>query len=718
MVTWLKKISYSIVTKCIAIIMLCLAVVGIAVSGIDFVQGIQHEAYEDSYVETNDFLWDIAVPKAGYVRDWIVRYTDEDIFNPDKVDIKTYEPNYAAEYRKIKDKGLSEADYSKEIANLEKRIRNEVIRDRKLHFAKIQQELIDKPMNLDFLAIDLTTGKYITNIEGYDPTKRSATIEELRNRPSCLVGDETTIRHDSELYTEMQGYYVSGKVVENTNKPYEIYVAPKDELVVEDEIYAKSSAFNTIKYQFNEAFELGGVCIAIIIVSIIYLTVVTGKVVGKKGVSLRGVDRIPFEVQGAFLLIAATISMLIGSYLVNLILYNRFSDYYSVMQNALIGVLIIDALIGLTCYLSIVRNLKNKSFWNNTVLGKVYGVCVGTMLNEKRLPIGIIVCFGGYLMINAVLGFILLTSYSFFFILALMGGVVFNGVVLILLFKIANDFRMIGQGVGRIEGGELSYKINLSHTLPALKNVANKINNIGEGLSNSIDQTLRSEKMKTELITNVSHDLKTPLTSIISYIDLLKGEDIPNEIAREYIEVISERGERLKVLIQDLVEASKAATGNVAVNLETIELAQFVQQAVGEYTDRLEANSITIVMHEESNIQVEADGRHMWRVVDNLLSNVVKYAMPHTRVYIDICEKDQVGILTIKNISSEQLTGKENILTERFVRGDEARSTEGSGLGLSIAQSLSELQGGKLSIEVDGDLFKATVQIPLATKGE
>ena len=224
---------------------------------------------------------------------------------------------------------------------------------------------------------------------------------------------------------------------------------------------------------------------------------------------------------------------------------------------------------------------------------------------------------------------------------------------------------------------------------------------------------MRSEHFKAELITNVSHDLKTPLTSIINYVDLLKKESIDNPQARAYLEVLDRKSQRLKKLTEDLVEASKASTGSLTVTLERLDLSQLLDQAVAEYLDRLEDKGLTVVgALPDHPVWVMADGRHLWRVMDNLLSNCAKYAMEGTRVYLSVQEYSDSAAFSLKNISRDELNVPPERLMERFVRGDESRTEEGSGLGLSIAQSLTELQRGKFEISIDGDLFKATVTLP------
>ena len=222
----------------------------------------------------------------------------------------------------------------------------------------------------------------------------------------------------------------------------------------------------------------------------------------------------------------------------------------------------------------------------------------------------------------------------------------------------------------------------------------------------------RSERLKTELITNVSHDIKTPLTSIISYVDLLKTTDIQDPKALEYIAVLEKKSKRLAQLMVDLVEASKVTSGNVSVEMEPLNLGELIKQASGEFEARLEEKNIALLCRlPEEPVMVMADGRHMWRVLDNLFGNTVKYALEGTRVYVDLTVENGAAALVIKNISRDPLNIRPEELMERFVRGDQARHTEGSGLGLSIARSLMELQGGSMELAIDGDLFKVQLRM-------
>lgn len=273
-------------------------------------------------------------------------------------------------------------------------------------------------------------------------------------------------------------------------------------------------------------------------------------------------------------------------------------------------------------------------------------------------------------------------------------------------------------GAKAISKGDVSYRVRKSFLFGPLKTHAEYLNSINDAVNNAVAERMKSESLKTELITNVSHDLKTPLTSIVNYVDLLKKEDIDNPKAREYIEVIDRQSQRLKKLTVDIVEASKAATGNIEVHPEKTVLNVILLQTNGEYIERLQEKSLTLVAEiPDNDIVISTDGRLLWRVIDNLMNNICKYSMPGTRVYLTLYENNGKAYISFRNISKEKLNISPESLTERFVRGDTSRNNEGSGLGLSIANSLTEILGGTLTIVIDGDLFKATLEFPL-TSGE
>lgn len=269
-----------------------------------------------------------------------------------------------------------------------------------------------------------------------------------------------------------------------------------------------------------------------------------------------------------------------------------------------------------------------------------------------------------------------------------------------------------------IADGDLDYRVDTRRMLWDFKAHGEALNHIGEGLSLAVDDRMKSERMKTELITNVSHDLKTPLTSIVNYVDLLKKEELTGAAA-DYVDVLDRQSARLKKLTEDLVEASKASTGNLPVSLETVELGEFLEQVQAEYAARLQKATLEIVTEPTPEyLTARADGRYLWRILDNLLGNVCKYALPGTRVYLAAEEREGRSVISVKNISREKLNISAEELMERFVRGDDARNTEGSGLGLSIARSLAALMDGELKLTIDGDLFKAEVWLHSGEKTE
>ena len=279
----------------------------------------------------------------------------------------------------------------------------------------------------------------------------------------------------------------------------------------------------------------------------------------------------------------------------------------------------------------------------------------------------------------------------------------------------SNCFGRLLEGAKRMRSGDLESKVEDKYLVGCFREFAGELNGLADVAMVAAQNQLKSERMKTELITNVSHDIKTPLTSIINYVDLLEKPHTAEE-EKAYVEVLSRQSHRLKKLIDDLMEMSKASTGNIQVEIGEIDAVEAVTQALGEFADKLTTAGLTPVFHQsEENIMLLADGRLLWRAMSNVLSNAVKYAMPGTRLYVDVSAAGDKALISFKNISGAQLNISAEELMERFVRGDSSRNTEGSGLGLNIAKSLMELQKGQLQLLVDGDLFKVTLVFPRAS---
>ena len=364
-------------------------------------------------------------------------------------------------------------------------------------------------------------------------------------------------------------------------------------------------------------------------------------------------------------------------------------------------------LITLIPYCSLVRRIKARNVWKQSFL-----YCVGHRIvsagrtfyegrQESERTILMFCVFCG-------VQIILCCGFGMFGVFLTL---VMDAAVLLLLLREASGRKQIEHGLKEIAAGDLDYKIDLTE-LQGEDNLqlAGIVNSLGEGMKAAVQEQMKSERLKADLITNVSHDIKTPLTSIINYVDLLKREQIPGERAQEYLKVLDQKSQRLKNLTEDLVEASKASSGNVKLEMTTLDIVEMIWQTNGEFEEKFATRSLELVSTlPESSILIEADGRHLWRVLENVYNNAFKYAMEHTRVYTDLELKDDKVYFTIKNISANPLNVQGEELTERFVRGDVSRTTEGSGLGLSIAQSLTKLQGGTFEILIDGDLFKVRV---------
>ncbi|NFG61413.1 histidine kinase dimerization/phospho-acceptor domain-containing protein [Clostridium sp. CMCC3677] len=299
-------------------------------------------------------------------------------------------------------------------------------------------------------------------------------------------------------------------------------------------------------------------------------------------------------------------------------------------------------------------------------------------------------------------------------VMKLIPSIIFTICIIMYFLFVARNINRIKIGTDNILKGNYNNKIDVKGAI-ILKDIANNVMNIEDGLDKAIDKAVKSEKMKGELITNVSHDLKTPLTSIINYIDLLDKENVSEEDKKRYLEILKERSLRLKVLIEDLFEASKAASGTLELDMENLDLVALIRQTIGEFENEIEKSNLQFIKNiPEKKLSIYADGKKTFRVFQNLISNILKYSMKNSRVYIEVFEENEYISIVFKNISEYQVDFTEEEILERFKRGDSSRTTEGSGLGLSIAKSLVELQGGQFTISIDGDLFKVVVNLKKA----
>ena len=482
-----------------------------------------------------------------------------------------------------------------------------------------------------------------------------------------------------------------------------------------DEFYLVSRVVQLL-YAFRVwAYPLAAVSLVLAIVSFIFLLCAVGKRKGLAEIQPGWGTFVPADV-----LTAAT---LFGGFFGLQVMIESMYGFWDVPMMLLFALsFLFLEVISLGWLMSITLRLKLHTLWTNTVIYRVlrlvyrllrkigHGCSLilrGTPTMKKTVAIAV-----GVVLVDGF--FTATTSYGgeagwWFF-----RSVIFLAVVVLLTLSC----RRLYDGGKALAEGDLNHQISLRHLYGPLKDHAEHLNAIGEGMTAAVEQRMRSERMKTELITNVSHDIKTPLTSIINYTDLIEKEPCDNAKITEYAGVLHRQSDRLKRLIEDLVEASKASTGNLDVQMAPCTVNILLGQALAEYEEKLASSQLELMTGIEKNLEILADGRRLWRVFDNLMNNICKYAQPHTRVYVTARPVAGRVEIAFKNISNVPLNLTADELMERFVRGDESRHSEGNGLGLSIARSLTELQNGRMELSVDGDLFKVVLTFPLQPKNK
>ncbi len=470
-----------------------------------------------------------------------------------------------------------------------------------------------------------------------------------------------------------------------------------------DDLYYASEEYHQMYPWIKTAITASLISLVGWILTLIYLTLAAGRRVEDAEIHLNAFDKIKTEILFVgFIAIAAELIFIIV----------RVSGQEWELSGLLAASgtvsFVMDALF-LAFYLSIVKLMKAEMLWENSFASWLRKGILKTMENSKATT-NMVLTFMGHLIVCFVLAVGAFYYKKTICFVLLVAVCVWEGYLL--LQQAVEKYRIM-EGVKRIKEGALDEKIDLNEIHGENRALAENINNIGAGLEYAVEESTKNERMKADLITNVSHDIKTPLTSIVNYVNLLKNEKIENERAQGYIRILDEKAARMKQLIEDLVEASKVSSGNVKLDMQTIDLVEMIYQTSGEFDDKFESKGLTIVTKlPNTPVFICADGRQLYRVIENLYNNVAKYAMEQTRVYVEVTAKEERVIFSIKNVSEKSLAlenSQAGDLTERFTRGDSSRTTEGSGLGLSIAKNLTHLMGGTFDISVDGDLFKATL---------
>lgn len=561
---------------------------------------------------------------------------------------------------------------------------------------------------------------------------------------SSYINDDTILKEIDNIITvqynqaQDNNYKIYLKVTEN--KPFQLYLIQL--------FYGTAKAFGRFPTIFIIAF------FSLYIACLIYVLSKAGHKDNSEELHMNNFDKIPFDVVtiifGIIIFLIFVIAINIWED-IQIDLLNQTELYLLITSYILVYIIVQTMLVSWT--VTIAKRIKDKSLAKNNLIVKcikfIFKILKKIFRGIKNLFKNFFMHFG--LNVRTIAMLFTFTAVSIFlsfkasregFCVILL--LVLWAVAVVLIIRQNTRFKEIKNALKQIYSGETDIELKENRYKGELKEISHYINNISDGFSKAIEDGVKSEKMKAELITNVSHDIKTPLTSIINYVDLIKKEDIKNEKVKEYIEILDSKSQRLKRLTEDLVEASKASSGNLNLEITKINLEELINQAIGEFEEKFEEKKLEIIFNVKKekirkadrvnqtkapdridklgkiasinkieNLYINADSKYMFRIIENLFGNIYKYALENSRVYIDIESVDNTVTISIKNISKEKLNVSEEELMQRFVRGDKARTTEGSGLGLSIAKSLTELQNGKFELIIDGDLFKVNLTFNL-----
>lgn len=545
-------------------------------------------------------------------------------------------------------------------------------------------------------------GHVYTNVPEWKDLKDISKIEPEGDQYICYNRQQGMIDNQGREYPDNEaGRYLSDILSDNPvlDTDEMVYLGMNKAYPEHDELYRTARMLDNFMPYAQVLVVLGIISIFLWMLLLILGTIQAGKNPYHTEIHLYWLDKIPTEIG-----LAVGILVMIGLAIGPAFLIDEITSYERSMW-----VYVLSALVAALCYAvflliysSIVRRIKAHNLWEQSLVKKIADLG-GGIYKRGKTSTKMILVYGVFIGVNAIL--IISRSWVLFFFCMLL-----DALVLLYLMKKAEEKKRVLEGLERIGSGDLEYKVDVTDLSGDNLKLAETVNHVGDGLSAAISDKLKSERLKADLITNVSHDIKTPLTSIINYVDLLKRENFQDPKIKGYIDVLVSKSWRLKQLTEDLVEASKVSSGNVKLEFITINLNELVQQMNGEFDEKFKKSRLSIVPTLTTDaLCISADSRHMWRVLENLYSNVVKYGMPGTRVYVETRRDQGKIIFSMKNISENPLNFEADELTERFIRGDVARKTEGSGLGLSIASELTRLLRGTFHIYLDGDLFKVTL---------
>lgn len=679
---FLKALSYVVLS--ISIVILILSVMCIGIRNSDYLN-------EEKYFKSEKFAYNYLMTLQDSADRLIhnnslydsVKDADMNIYY---LDMQNSYSNYAT----IKDMNFLIIYKNKAITNIRKNTINQI------------KEYINSSQDSNTKKVDILDGSIQTDSESI-----SQYGDKYLDNFLITYYTTDTIRTDTKLDDGRYIEYISAEA-----KDFEIYSSYTEELNLSTERQMATSFLNMVAPINNNVYVFLPISALITLLLIIYLTSAIGYDGNEDStININTFDRIPIE-------IIAFCAMLIGC-MPFILLEFAENDYNAINSIAITAYFVIYICTVITMT-TVIKRIKAKQLLKTSITGKILVWCLqickkivkkmneiwNTITYSPNTTAKVIITTG-----LTVLGWLLIIAISGnrpMFPIIMIGLI---GFVLYKIIKIFKDYLQIEKKLKDVYEGNTQSELDEKSVENVFKNSVIYLNDISNGFENAIQDRMKSERMKAELITNVSHDIKTPLTSIINYVDLLKQENIQDEKAREYIEILENKSHRLKKLTEDLVEASKVSTGNISLNFEKINIVELIKQATGEFEDKFKKRKLEPIINSEQNeINIMADSKYMYRIIENLYSNISKYALENSRVYVDIKMSKTEPVpnvqIEIKNISKDKLNISADELMQRFVRGDKSRTTEGSGLGISIAQNLTELQNGKFELKLDGDLFK------------
>lgn len=588
-------------------------------------------------------------------------------------------------------------------------------------YASVNSGIEEGDSNYYYLYADLKSKKIYTNKKEYsNPAELEENIKKMKKLGKYVVVRPKLSEFESNLTNEdaltwRDDIKYSGPQTEDF-----VFVSAVDtSYPIQDSFYAENQLFEKYASSGTVIAVLGMIAFGMLIVCLVWLTIVAGRSNRDDELHLNWFDAWKTEVAATVVIVLWLIPVLLSGSILSLT--DLFMDlnndlatlygYYNYVMNSIPYVIGGGILAAYTClmflvgYLSLVRRLKAGTMWKNSVLHMIV-----QFVHQVSINIGsvwkVVIIFGGLFLIH---GAAQISGHSVLFVILLPIDIV---AFVYLVYQTIGK-KKIKQGISQIAHGEIDYKIDTTGLSGEQKEVAELVNVIGTGLNKAVEKSVKNERLKTDLITNVSHDIKTPLTSIINYVELLKQENFEDPKIRRYIEVLEQKSQRLKTLTEDVVEASKVSSGNISLDMMNLNLVEMIQQTSGEFQEKFAARNLEEVLNlPEEEAMICVDGRRTWRVLENIYNNAAKYAMEGSRIYADLTVLEDQVLFTLKNVSAYPLNISADELTERFIRGDISRSTEGSGLGFSIAKTLTEMQKGQFELYLDGDLFKVTIRFP------